>query len=148
MKSENKGDTNLLSQDWAFNDRQRLLRSIGISKPLKNGDIGGVSAREVWMSDVSGDDPRSVKAYLASRGDLRVTWWHFNQQLHNAIFLSSTLEDAMYQFHRRHGAVTLWRLELAKDYHEIVDSVRKGGIAEGIATGVRQLVGALKNGSR
>lgn len=148
MKFEKAGETNLLSKDWASNDRRRFLRSIGCPKRAKDGYIAGIKAREVWMADVSGDDPRSVKSYLAGRGDWRVSWWNFNQQLHRALCPSSTLEEAMYQFHRRHGAVTLWRLELARDFGEIVDAVRNRGIAEGIETGVRQLLVALKNSSR
>jgi hypothetical protein len=147
MKRSDKDNTNAVGQDWASSNRLRFLRSVAAGKAPKPAYIAGINAQNVWGADVSGNDPRSVKASLAGRGDLRAFWWSLNQRLHNAIVPRSTLQDAMYQFHRRHGNITLWRLELARDYWEIVGAVRDGGVGEGIATAMRQLLVALKKGA-
>jgi hypothetical protein len=148
MKRIDIDNTNLAGHDWASSDRLRFLRSVTAGKTSKQTSIAGVDARAVWGTDVSGNDRRSVKAALVGRGNLRALWWELNQRVHNAMFAESTLQDAMYHFHRRHGLVTLWRLELANDFWEIVAAVRNGGVEEGIATGLRQLRLAIKRAVR
>lgn len=148
MKRIDNDNTHLIGQDWASSDRLRFLRSVAAGKTSKKNLIAGIDARAVWGTDVSGNDRRSVKAALVGRGDLRVFWWRLNQTVHQAILSGSTLQDAMYHFHRRHGLITLWRLDLAKDFWEIVGAVRNGGVEEGIATGLRQLRLAIKKGVR
>lgn len=63
-------------EDWSGDERRAALARI---RPMRVrpavGTIAGVKPSEIWMNDVSGSDRRSVKAWLAGRGDSRVMLW-------------------------------------------------------------------------
>jgi hypothetical protein len=80
--------------------------------------IDQITNETIFTIDWAKDDPRSVKAYLAGRGDGRTLWWRINHAIHRVIYPGTPLEDIMYAFHSRHGRTTLLLLKLhhaAKD---------------------------------
>lgn len=73
---------NVLQLDWAADERRAALAKIPAMRAQKsNLKIAGVAAGSVWMSDLSGSDRRSVKAWLCGRGDARVALWRAKELL-------------------------------------------------------------------
>lgn len=140
MNTEKITNENLRTIDWARKDRQLFLSSIPYPKPQAE-DIylaAGLSARGVWMTDVSAMDRRSVKAQLAGRGDYRAMWWTMNTGVRRLLKPQEPLEQHMHAFHRRHHAITIAWLILRRDFLEIYDAIRDGGILAGFRTALMQ----------
>ncbi|MBY0242381.1 MAG: hypothetical protein K2X55_24010 [Burkholderiaceae bacterium] len=71
---------NVRQLDWAADERRAALAKIpAMRSQRKSAKIAGMAASGVWMSDLSGADRRSVKAWLAGRGDSRVALWRVRQ---------------------------------------------------------------------
>lgn len=102
MKKLNFNNAQIAAIDWAAQDRQGALRSM---HRVKVGPVA--AATSGWGDDVSGDDRRSVHAWLNGKGDARAAWWNLYSRAYIAFVPSSDLERAMYSFHRQHHAVTL-----------------------------------------
>jgi hypothetical protein len=69
-------------EDWSGNERRAALSRIRPQRVrATGGSISGVPVTQVWMTDVSGGDRRSVKAMLAGKGDLRVMLWRIKSLL-------------------------------------------------------------------
>jgi hypothetical protein len=123
----------LMTTDFASAEKNKFLQSTRHNKCTKTVFlVPGLPAQDVWMTDVSATDRRSVKAQLAGRGDFRATWWKLNCLLHRWFKPQVSLEQMMYAFHSRHHAMTLARLELMLDYESIYKAVRQGGAIDGI----------------
>jgi len=77
------------------------------------------------MTDVSGNDKRSVKASLAGRGDMRAAWWNFSSYVLQKVNKYS-LEHAMYDFHRGHHGVYFFVLETRRhvQHQSMLDSIQ------------------------
>lgn len=110
--------------DWAQSDRTTLLRS------LHTGGVQRAPAAPLsgWGTDVTGNDPRSVQAYLAGKGDLRATWWNLFSAIYAATVPGATVERAMYSFHRFHHALTLSRLSFAHSVSRTAADIEKSGV--------------------
>lgn len=124
---------NLKTIDWAAADRQAFLKSIPKMQRQKDREIApGLSTRGVWMTDVSAMDCRSIKAQLAGRGDYRAFWWNISRFVQKVMNPSSTLEGAMYAFHKRHHSMTLAKMSFIKEISDVAAVIRKSGLAAGI----------------
>lgn len=129
----------LFSTDWAAAERQAFLHRIPRTRRRQDRLLApGLAARGVWMTDVSASDRRSVKAQLAGRGDYRAAWWRINQYLHRCCSPRATLERQMYAFHKRHHRVTIALLTLVFDYREVLQAIRRHGVAAGIRCAMHQ----------
>jgi len=124
MFNRNSTNADIRKHDWAQRDRATLLHSIHAGASPRAPAV----ASSGWGADVTGDDPRSVRAYLAGKGDLRAAWWNFYQASYRAVRLDSTLEHAMYSFHRLHHGLTLTRLEFRQSVVLLADDIREKGI--------------------
>lgn len=132
MKNQNYTG-NLIGVNVSKHDRAAFLRKLPKSKKPRHRAIApGVMASRIWGQDVSGSDSRSVKAQLTGRGDLRPFWWHLNCAIHRLLCHDASLEQAMYDFHRRHHALTLGWLEFVHDFAEAVRVTRLGGLQAGL----------------
>lgn len=85
----------LRSLDFAAEKRQAALRKISAAKPFKNAEVApGISAKGIWMTDISAGDRRSYKAWRAGRGDFRVAIWKWRQVFGGAISRLRKLRSA------------------------------------------------------
>ena len=110
--------------DWAKSSRADLLCKLHRTKvicPKSNMSSG-------WGSDVAGSDKRSVHAYLAGKGDLRTVWWNLYSGVYQLAVVGSSLEDAMYSFHRFHHTLTLFRLSYLIEVRTTVEELRRDGV--------------------
>ena len=129
----------LFSTDWAAAERQAFLRRIPRTRRQQDRPLApGLAARGIWMTDVSASDRRSVKAQLAGRGDYRAAWWRLNQRVHRVLHPQATLEQQMYAFHKRHHRVTIALLTLVFDYREVLQAIRRHGVAAGVRCAIAQ----------
>lgn len=119
--------------DWARADRQNALRKSKRAMRIFNSKVAnGSSGFQECGADASEMDPRSVKASLRSRGDLRVFWWDTNVAIHRIIFPKATMEEIMYAFHSRHHLITLLRLRFKLDVHHVSRSLLNNGLMAGV----------------
>ena len=133
MNIDNINNKNIFTRDWAADERAKMLRAIPAPKPIKHRCLApGLSTKGLCGQDVSILDRRSVKAHLAGRGDARPSWWNLYSCVYGRIFRGATLEEAMYSFHRRHQAITLFTLQVRADVRAIFRAIRAGGTTEGI----------------
>lgn len=138
MDTKQITNDNLAQVDWARADRIAFLRSVpAMKKRARTGVAPGVAAQGVWMSDVSGSDPRSVKAQLAGRGDLRARWWNVNQAVHQFLRPRASLTHVMYAFHKRHHILTLGLLEVVSYFRTVIYTVQTKGSVEAVKVAVR-----------
>lgn len=122
--------------DWARRDRAVMLRSLHTGRrpcTPKRASSG-------WGTDVTGNDPRSVRAYLAGKGDLRATWWNLFSAVYLAVVPGATLTHAMYAFHRIHHSLTIGRLTFAAAVSATAIDLER----EGFVTAVRNSVAATE----
>jgi hypothetical protein len=70
MFNSKSTNAHITQHDWAQVNRATLLRSLqaGCEPQVP------VAASSGWGLNVSGNDPRSVRAYLAGKGDLHANW--------------------------------------------------------------------------
>lgn len=138
MNDEHITNTTIFTIDWAMHDRAACLRSIPYSSEDCAGRYeSGRRTNDIWSTDVSATDKRSVKAYLAGRGDYRTQWWHFNLALHRLLQPQASLEQAMYAFHKRHHFLTIASLSLIRDYHDVFQAIRKHGVLSGVECAIK-----------
>lgn len=134
---ETKPFTNaqLWEMDFASKERAAFLRSIPPSLPAQSGYLApALPAAGIWMTDVSAMDRRSVNAQLAGRGVFRAAWW----ALHCLLYPHASLEQAMFAFHRRHHALTLFWLEVKDDYRQMQAAARRHGFMAGLRCALQQ----------
>lgn len=129
----------LFSTDWAAAERQAFLLRIPRNRRRQDRLLApGLTARGVWMMDVSASDRRSIKAQLADRGDCRAAWWRINQRVHRVLHPQATLEQQMYAFHKRHHRLTIALWSLLFDYREVFQAIRQHGVAAGLRCAIIQ----------
>jgi len=77
-------NADITKHDWAPSDRAALLRSLH-ARPAPRA----ATATGGWAMDITGNDPRLVRAYLKGKGDLRAIWWSLPAEsfLENAVLL-------------------------------------------------------------
>jgi hypothetical protein len=140
MHTDHITNENLMSTDFAKTEKMRFLRSKTSSKRTKAVFLApGIPAHDVWMTDVSAMDRRSVKAQLADRGGYRVAWWELNCLIHRLLKPRASLEHMMFAFHARHHAITIARLELVDDFWCIFRAVKRDGFIAGLRCAIRQV---------
>lgn len=110
--------------DWAQGDRATLLRSLHAGSAPRVP----VPASSGWGTDVTGNDPRSVRAFLAGNGDLRTAWWGLFSMVYVATVPGATLERAMHTFHSFHHVLTLSRLGFAYSISQTAADIEKNGV--------------------
>ena len=116
---------NLWSTDFARSERIALIESVPKPrKPKEDFLAPGLSARGIWMTDVSVMDRRSVRAQLAGRGDFRADWWKLNAFVHRMLRPCVSMEQVMQDFQDRQGNLSGLRRLLG-------DRLRKAPIAIG-----------------
>lgn len=115
MFNRNSTNADINLHDWAQRDRATLLQSLHTGRAPSQP----VAASSGWGTDVTGNDARSVRAYLSGKGDLRATWWNLYSAVYMAAVPGATLECAMSSFHKLHHALTLCRRGFA---HSVVQS--------------------------
>jgi hypothetical protein len=136
MFDRKSSNADITQHDWAKGDRAALLRSLhaGRAPRMPAAVCSG------WGTDVTGNDPRSVRAYLAGKGDARTTWWNLYSSIYVAMVPGATLERAMYSFHRMHHALTLARLGFAHSVAQTAaDIEQKGMVAAAHNSIVREI---------
>ena len=120
--------------DNNYATRQAMLKAIPRMKTCKEVRLAkGLSSRGVWMRDVSVLDSRSVKAYLAGKGDVRATWWSLFSTLHRVMAKNNSLEWAMYDFHKMHHAITLGLMTFVIDVEKLHHSIVTLGFFEALS---------------
>ncbi|HZW12811.1 MAG TPA: hypothetical protein VFF81_06435 [Noviherbaspirillum sp.] len=140
MDSNKINNENIFCIDWAAEERKKMLRSMHPPKPVAHGWLGpGIFSKGICGQDVSILNRCSVKAQLAGRGDLRAAWWNLYSAVYGRIFRRSTLEDAMYSFHKHHQSLTLCILQAKSDFRTIFLAIRAGGATEGMRCAIELL---------
>jgi hypothetical protein len=124
MFNSKSTNADIVRNDWAQSDRATLLRSLHAGGKPK----APAAASSGWGTDVTGDDPRSVRAYLTGKGDLRTSWWNLYSAAYMAVARGATLEHAMYSFHRLHHALTLSRLCFGQSLAQIAEDIERRGV--------------------
>lgn len=119
-------NADLKGVDWAQQERTSLLRSLHSKKMSATG--AGVSSS--WGTIVMDADRRSVRAYLMGKGDLRSSWWNIYCTFYLMIVPRSTVERAMYSFHKFHHRLTLARLEFLSSFLKTSSDIREEGVLE------------------
>lgn len=128
-------NANITQHDWAQRDRAIFLRSLHAG-PVPRSP----AASSGWGTDVAGNDPRSVRAYLAGKGDARTTWWNLFSKVYMTFVRGATLEHAMYAFHSFHHSLTLARLGFAASVAQTAaDIEQKGVLAAAHSSVVREM---------
>jgi hypothetical protein len=121
--------------DWAKCDRSTFLRSLHSGRALHAPAVRSSG----WGTDVTGNDPRSVRAFLAGKDDLRTTWWNLFSAIYLRLMPGATLERAMYSFHSRHHAVTIARLTLAISVKETAADLQREGFVAAVRNSAARL---------
>jgi len=129
-------NADITKHDWAQRDRAAMLRSLHAGRAPRTPKIASCG----WGTDVTGNDPRSVRAYLAGKGDLRATWWNLFRMVYMVIVPGTTLTHAMYAFHRFHHGLTIGRLTFVCSVSATAVDLQR----EGFFTAVRKCVVATK----
>lgn len=125
LKSTN---ADITKHDWAQRDRVALLRVLhAVPMPLTS-----VAASSGFGTDIAHNDPRSVHAYLAGKGDLRTAWWNLYSAVYMATVPGATLERAMYTFHRIHHRLTLSGLRVAHSLAQTAAVIQRKGICDAV----------------
>jgi hypothetical protein len=122
--------------------RQAMLKRLRCVKErtMKNPryrDLQG-DVNSVWMRDASGSDSRSVKAYLAGRGDFRAGWWMCYSTMHRLLSSHPTLEWAMYDFHRQHHVITLRSLIFWMEVRLLQQLILQQGVVKALSSFYRE----------
>ena len=123
MFNETSTNAEIAKHDWAWGDRTALLRLLH-ARPAPRA----VTATSGWGTDVTGNDPRSVHAYLKGKGDLRGTWWNLYSAIYTTIVPGAALERVMFSFHCLHHAITLSRLGFTDAVATTVADIEQNGI--------------------
>jgi len=126
MRNEQITNENLWTTDFAGAERRNALAKIQRQfKPKAAQQRASSAGHGVWMTNVSGNDKRSVKASLAGRGDMRAAWWNFSSYVLQKVNKYS-LEHAMYDFHRGHHGVYFFVLETRRhvQHQSMLDSIQ------------------------
>jgi len=111
MRNKQITNENVWSTDFATAERRSALAKIQCEfKPKADQQRTHGAGYGVWMTDVSGNDKRSVKAFLTGCGDMRAAWWNFCSYVLQKVN-NYSLEHAMCDFHRGHHGVYFFVLE-------------------------------------
>jgi hypothetical protein len=129
-------NVDITKYDSVQRNRAAMLRSLHAGRAPRTPKV----ASSGWGTDVTGNDPRSVRTYLAGKGDLRVTWWNLFSMVYMAIVPRATLTHAMYVFHRFHHGLTIGRLTFASSVSATAVDLER----EGFVTAVRKCVVATE----
>ena len=95
-----------------------------------------ITNQTIFTTDWAKEDQRSVKAYLAGKGDGRVLWWTINRMAHQLVCPQASLAKIMFRFHSRHRAITLSTLKYHADVQEVAEIIQ----SEGFVAGIRRAV--------
>lgn len=136
MFNRKSSNADITQHDWAKGDRAALLRSLHAGRAPRTP----VATSSGCGTDVTGNDPRSVRAYLAGKGDLRTAWWSLFSKVYVAFIRGATLEHAMHAFHSLHHTLTLAKLEFAAAVSQTAaDIEQKGVLAAAHSSVVREM---------
>lgn len=117
-------NADIITTDWAKADRSAILRQLQRGRPRPRP----TAACSGWGTDVTGGDPRSVRASVAGAGDFRNAWWNCFCAMYMAVIPDATLERAMYAFHRMHHSITLARMAFQVSVTATAADVERNGI--------------------
>lgn len=128
---------NLYQIDWSAGDRKKFLQNFKApGKSLFNRCFAeATEMKDIWMSDVSATDARSIKAQLRGAGDYRALWWNFNDSIYRLFHPQADLHLSMYAFHERQGAMTLGLMK----YKILFKATRQAIISSGLVAGIEAL---------
>ena len=124
MFNKKSSNADISQYDWAKCDRAAMLRLLHAGRALRVPGTGSSG----FSTDVTGNDPRSVRAFLAGKGDLRSTWWNLYSEVYTAFVPGATLERAMYSFHSLHHKLTLARLEFLRSIVQTAFDIEQNGV--------------------
>lgn len=124
MFKNNFTNADIAHLDWSQSDRAALLRSLHSRKLPRTPS----AASSGWNTDVSASDPRSVRAFLSGKGDLRACWWSLFSAVYLWVVPGATLERAMFAFHSFHHALTLGRLGFLLAVQKTATDIERGGV--------------------
>lgn len=124
MFTSKSNNADISQYDWVQRDRAVLLHSLYAARAPR----APVVFSSGFGTDVIRNDPRSVRACLAGKGDLRVTWWNLFSAVYMGAVPGATLERAMCSFHSIHHAVTLSRLEFARSVAQTSADIEQNGV--------------------
>jgi len=111
MRNKQITNENVWSTDFAATERRTALAKIQREfKPKTARQRAQGLGYGVWMTDISSNDKRSVKAFLAGRSDMRAAWWNFSSYVLQKVN-NYSLEHAMCEFHRGHHSVYFFVLK-------------------------------------
>lgn len=91
----------------------------------------------IFTLDWARDDPRSVMAYLAGRGDGRTYWWNLNQLVHQTIKPDASLETVMYSFHTRHHRIAIAVFSFVIEVGRVAAVIRTQGLLAGAISALK-----------
>lgn len=124
MFNRKSSNADITQHDWAKGDRATLLHCLHAGRAPRKPAV----ASSGWGKDVTGNDPRSVRAYLAGKGDARSAWWNLFSQAYVVIVRGATLEHAMCAFHSFHHSLTLAKLGLVASVAQTAADIEQNGV--------------------
>lgn len=128
MFNSKSTNAHITQHDWAQVNRAALLRFLHADRELQVP----VAASSGWGSNVNGNDPRSVRAYLTGKVDLHANWWRVYSTVYIAAVPGATLERAMYAFHRLHHALSMSKIAFVHSVVDTADDVEQKGLLAAI----------------
>lgn len=124
MFNRNSNNADINQHDWAQRNRAAMLRSLHAGRAPRPP----AAASSGWGTDVTGSDRRSVRAFLAGKGDARTAWWNLFSKVYVNVVRGATLEHAMFAFHRLHHSFTLARLVFAHSVAQTAADIEQKGV--------------------
>ena len=97
-----------------------------------------ISNENIFTLDWAATDPRSVKSYLAGRGDGRTLWWNLNHRVHKMLWPRDTLEAILYAFHCRHHRITFATFIYLMSVQKVAYIIRTDGIFAGVICAISE----------
>lgn len=131
---ENVTNENLYQIDWSAGDRKKFLQKLNVpsKRLISRGCTKSTQFKDIWMSDVSAKDARSIKAQLNNSGDFRAFWWNLSDSMYRFCHPQADLHLSMYSFHERHGRLTIGILKFKILFRQIRKEVYSNGVLAGI----------------
>jgi hypothetical protein len=139
MKPDAITNENVMATDYSRTERLRFLSAIPREKFTNEKNIPRYFVNDAYMQDVSAIDRRSVKAQLAGHGDYRAPCWNLYCYLSRLLHRDKSLEQQMFDFHRRHHRWTIDRMTFSLRLRDLYQAIRRPGFWGSI----RSVIGAL-----
>ena len=139
MKRDAMTNENVMTTDYSRTERLQFLRAIPREKFTPQKNVRRNVVNDTYMQDVSAADRRSVKAQLAGRGDYRASWWNLQCWVARILHRDKSLEQQMFDFHKRHHRWTIARMRFSSRLGDVFESIRR----QGSFGCMRSVIGAL-----